>query len=62
MAVGKTKEGESLPANPSLENPVPLVKIKGQIKRFDFGRTGDVEYSLVHDNGWSLICHDDEAP
>lgn len=24
MAVGKTKEGESLPANPSLEYPVPL--------------------------------------
>lgn len=24
MAVGKTKEGESLPANPSFEYPVPL--------------------------------------
>jgi len=24
IAVGKTKEGESFPANPNLENPVPL--------------------------------------
>jgi len=27
MAVGKTKEGESLPAKPSLEYPVPLRQV-----------------------------------
>ena len=56
IAVGKTKEGESLPANPSLEYPVPL---RAVLAFSPCNAHLEAVCSLVHDNGRRLVRHTD---